>query len=179
MLNFTVTSLQGLTTKTQRRISHVSCILYTLFIQFPWSIIKIGKIKNLIRCHQIILDIYTSTDNMFRRLCVICRSDFSLKKHCLDSALYWRTYCGLKLIKLNQIKINDLHVCPASWSSGQSFWLLIMGSRVRFPVLSCGFFLEGGVFHDDHGLGSSVELKFKAPPGASYSYITIQLIGTT
>jgi hypothetical protein len=29
------------------------------------------------------------------------------------------------------------------------------------------------------GLSSLVELKFNAPPGTSYSYITIHLIGTT
>jgi hypothetical protein len=33
--------------------------------------------------------------------------------------------------------------------------------------------------HGDHGLVSLVELRFKALPGTSYSYITIQLIGTT
>jgi hypothetical protein len=52
---------------------------------------------------------------------------------------------------------------PASWSSGQNFWLLIMRSRVRFPVLPWGFFLEGEDSHCDHGLGSLVELRFKAP----------------
>jgi hypothetical protein len=62
---------------------------------------------------------------------------------------------------------------PASWSSGPEF--LIMRFRVRFPVLPWGFFLEG----EDRGLGSSVELGFKAPPGPSYSYITIHFIGTT
>jgi hypothetical protein len=51
-----------------------------------------------------------------------------------------------------------------------------MMSRVRFPVLPWGFFLEG---EDSHGLGSLVELRFKAPPGTSYSYITIHLTGTT
>jgi hypothetical protein len=66
---------------------------------------------------------------------------------------------------------------PALWSSGQSFWLLIMRSRVQFPVLPWGFFLEGEDYHGDHGLGSLVELRFKAPPGTSYSYITIHLIG--
>src|SRR5215468_929468 len=48
-----------------------------------------------------------------------------------------------------------------------------MRSRVRFPVLLCGFFLEGKDSHDDHGLGSLVELRFKArfkaPPSTSYS----------
>jgi hypothetical protein len=65
----------------------------------------------------------------------------------------------------------------ASWSSGQSFCLLIMRSWVRFPVLPWGFFLEGEDPHGDHGLGSLVELRFKAPPGTSYSCITIHLMG--
>jgi hypothetical protein len=49
----------------------------------------------------------------------------------------------------------------------------IPGSAMRF------FSLEGEGPHGDHGLGSSVEFRFKAPPGTSYSYITIHLIGTT
>jgi hypothetical protein len=54
-----------------------------------------------------------------------------------------------------------------------------MRSRVRFSILLWGFFLEGEGSHGDHGLGSLVELRLKAPPGTSYSYITIHLIGTT
>jgi len=34
---------------------------------------------------------------------------------------------------------------PASWSSGQSLWLLIMRSRVRFPVLPWEFNLKGRI----------------------------------
>jgi hypothetical protein len=49
----------------------------------------------------------------------------------------------------------------------------------KFPVLPWGFFLEGEDSHGDHGLGSLVELKFKVPPGTSYSYITTHIIGTT
>jgi hypothetical protein len=56
---------------------------------------------------------------------------------------------------------------------------MIMRSQVRFPVLPWGFFFEGEDSHGDHGLGSLVELRFKAPPGTSYSCITIHLIGTT
>jgi hypothetical protein len=66
---------------------------------------------------------------------------------------------------------------PALWSSGQSFWQVIMRSRVRFPVLPWGFFPEGEDSLCDHGLCSLVEPRFKAPPGTSYSYITIHLIG--
>jgi hypothetical protein len=54
-----------------------------------------------------------------------------------------------------------------------------MRSPVIFPVLIWGFFLEGEDSHGDLGQGSLVELRFKAPPGTSYSYITIYLIGTT
>ena len=34
---------------------------------------------------------------------------------------------------------------PASWSSGQRFWLLITRSRVRFPALRWGFSLWGRI----------------------------------
>jgi hypothetical protein len=68
---------------------------------------------------------------------------------------------------------------PTSFSSGHSFWLLIMRSGIRFPVLRWGFFLEGEDPHGDHGLSSLVEFRFKAPPGTSYSHITIHLTGTT
>jgi hypothetical protein len=74
------------------------------------------------------------------------------------------------------------HTIPAfltSWSSGQSFWLMSMWTRVRFLVLPWGFFLEGEDSHGDCGLGSLVELRFKDPLGTSYSYITVHLIGTT
>jgi hypothetical protein len=45
---------------------------------------------------------------------------------------------------------------PASWSSGQSVWLLIMRSRVRFSVLPWGVFLKGEDSHGDYGLGSLI-----------------------
>jgi hypothetical protein len=54
-----------------------------------------------------------------------------------------------------------------------------MRFRVRFPVLPWGFFLEEKDPLGDHGLGRLVEFRFKVPPGTSYSYITIHLIGTT
>jgi hypothetical protein len=50
---------------------------------------------------------------------------------------------------------------------------------MRSRVLPWGFFLEGEDPHGDHGLVSLIEFRFKAPPGTSYSYITIHLIGTT
>jgi hypothetical protein len=52
-------------------------------------------------------------------------------------------------------------------------------SSLIFIVVTWEFFLEGEDSHGDHGLGSLVELRFKAPPGTSYSYKTIHLIGTT
>jgi hypothetical protein len=54
-----------------------------------------------------------------------------------------------------------------------------MRSRGRFQVLPWGFFLEGEDPLGDHGLGSLVESRFKAPPGTSYSYIITHLIGTS
>jgi hypothetical protein len=56
---------------------------------------------------------------------------------------------------------STLYNRPASWSSGQSYLLLIMRSRVRFPALPWGFFLEGEDSHGDHGLGSLVELRLR------------------
>ena len=70
------------------------------------------------------------------------------------------------------------HTRPASWSSGQSFWLLIMRSRVRFPALPWEFFLKEENSRSDHGLGSLVEFRFKGPPGTPSSYITTHIIGT-
>jgi hypothetical protein len=75
-------------------------------------------------------------------------------------------------LQKNVFKIVIL-VRPALWSSGQ------------FPTTdhevpgSWGFFLEREDPHSDHVLGSLVEIRFKVPPGTSYSYITIHLIGTT
>jgi hypothetical protein len=46
-------------------------------------------------------------------------------------------------------------------------------------IIPWEFFLEREDSHGDHDLGNLVELRFKAPPGVSYSYITIHLIGTT
>jgi hypothetical protein len=46
-------------------------------------------------------------------------------------------------------------------------------------VLTWGFFLEEEDPNGDHCMGSLVELRFKALPGTSYSYITIHIIGTT
>jgi hypothetical protein len=57
------------------------------------------------------------------------------------------------------------------------YWLWGPGLDSRFYH---GYFsLNVEDSHGDHGLSSLVELKFKVPPGASYSYITIHLIGTT
>ena len=49
---------------------------------------------------------------------------------------------------------SNLQIWPASRSSGQSFWLLITKSRVRFPALPWGFSLWGEDPRGDHGLGS-------------------------
>jgi hypothetical protein len=52
-------------------------------------------------------------------------------------------------------------------------------AKKKIPGSSMGFFLEGEDSHRDHDLGGLVELRFKAPPGTQYPYITIHLIGTT
>jgi len=48
----------------------------------------------------------------------------------------------LAKIKLQYLQFNSR---PASWSSGQSLWLLIMRYRVRFPALPWEFFLKGRI----------------------------------
>jgi hypothetical protein len=68
---------------------------------------------------------------------------------------------------------------PASRFSGKSFWLLIMRSRFRPRFYRADFTLKVEDSHFDHGLCGLVKLRFKAPSGASYSYITIHLFGTT
>jgi hypothetical protein len=65
---------------------------------------------------------------------------------------------------------DNIRRWPASWSSGQSVWLLIMKFRVRFPTLPWGFSLQEEDSYSDHGLGSLVELRFKVP---SWSFIFI------
>ena len=51
---------------------------------------------------------------------------------------------------INLVQINR----PTSWSSGQDLCLLIVRSRVRFPVLLWEFFLAWKDSRGDHGLGS-------------------------
>ena len=68
--------------------------------------------------------------------------------------------------------VTTLVTRPASWSRGQSLSLLIMRSRVRFPALPWGIFLEREDSRSDHGLGRLVEFRFKAPPGTTSSSIT-------
>jgi hypothetical protein len=55
---------------------------------------------------------------------------------------------------LNTVVTTYTTTRPVSWSSGQCFRLLIIRSRVRFPVLPWEFFLEGEDPPGDHGLGS-------------------------
>jgi hypothetical protein len=71
-----------------------------------------------------------------------------------ESALHF--YCLGRKCGYKQYKRR-----PASCSSGQSFWLLIMRSRVRFPVLPWDFSLKGEDSHGDHGVGSLVELRLR------------------
>ena len=58
------------------------------------------------------------------------------------------------IVDRKNITILYSWIGPTSWSSGQGIWLLIMRSRVRFPVLPWEFFLPGKDSRGDHGLGS-------------------------
>ena len=55
-------------------------------------------------------------------------------------------------------RLKFFHGRPASWSSGQGLCLLIMRSRVRFPVLPWEFFLAVKYSRGDHGSGWLVDL---------------------
>ena len=60
----------------------------------------------------------------------------------------------LKYTLFNEFVKPRYQFWPASLSSGQGLWLLIMRSRVRFPVLPWEFVLAGKDSRGDHGLGS-------------------------
>jgi len=62
--------------------------------------------------------------------------DYTDKQECLQQ------YCSEILWNFQASK---LHIRPASWSSGQSLCLLIVRSRVRFPVLPWEFSLKGRI----------------------------------
>jgi hypothetical protein len=111
-----------------------------------------------------------------------CRGKYIDKKkqfNLLISTSYKNENCCFYFIECPRNLLNLNFTYRASWYSGQSFWLLIIRSQVRFPVLPWGSFLEEEDFHGDRGLGNLVERSSKAPPFTSYSYITIHLIGTT
>jgi hypothetical protein len=53
------------------------------------------------------------------------------------------------------VDLKDIfHIWPSSWLGGQTFWLLTMRFRVRFPFLPWEFSLAGEDPYSEHGLGS-------------------------
>ena len=66
------------------------------------------------------------------------------------------SHCQISRYKYFRVMFCFMNQClrPASWSSGQSFWLLITRCRVRFQALPWGFSLWGKGPRGDHGLGS-------------------------
>jgi hypothetical protein len=138
---------------------------------------------------------FTQLPHSQRKQQTFVQSDFiprsNFKVYIYFPFIFWVTYSFQEQIHIPEgfihvdrvgtryWRVNISFMWPASWSSGQSFWLLITRSRVRFPVLTWGFFLVGEDSHGYHGLGSLAKLRFKAPPSTSYSCITIHLIGTT
>ena len=53
----------------------------------------------------------------------------------LDLYLFVYRYSGTLTVGFHLISDRSVHDGPPLWSSGQSFWLQIQGSRVRFPAL--------------------------------------------
>jgi len=73
--------------------------------------------------------------------------DLVLRKRLASSPHYWdiarrALHPTTEMVK---VKVNFPLERPASWSSGQSLCLLIMRSRVRFPVLPWEFSLKGRI----------------------------------
>jgi len=65
---------------------------------------------------------------------------------------------------------------PASWSDSLTTNHKVPGS---IPGSTMGIFPEAEDSCGDHGLSRLVEFRFKGPPGATSSYITTHIIGTT
>ena len=64
---------------------------------------------------------------------------------CVD-AVRWSKHAVLSFIlRCTDVGEFTSNFWPASWSSGQSLWLLIMRSRVRFPALPWEFSLKGRI----------------------------------
>jgi hypothetical protein len=112
-----------------------------------------------------------------------CQEPIPILKHQLSLCFRnrWQTSFKLVSVMLNFALFADNKGLSGDQPRGlvvrvSDYWLWDPGFD---SVLPWGFFLEGEVFHGDHGLGSLVAFKFKAPPSTSYSYITIHLIGTT
>ena len=76
-----------------------------------------------------------------------------LNSHRLEDKKTWLGFLLQAKLGYNNLYLYLSHR-PSSWSSGQGLWLLIMRSRVRFPVLPWEFFLAGKDSRGDHGLGS-------------------------
>ena len=74
--------------------------------------------------------------------------------------------CSRKMFKLTLKFTTSLVV---QWSESLTTNHEVPGS---IPSSTVGIFLEGKDSHGDHGLGRSVEFKFKAPPGTTSSSIT-------
>jgi hypothetical protein len=155
-------------------------------IKYLKNLLRDGPVN--IRCTWMLYH-FTCFPDKIRKTCLLCHhvlsapdlTSFSLRNT-------WRT--SMKLI-INSMPPEDkfhsliLILPPILEPCDQprclvvrvsDYWSLGPGFDSR---LSWGFSLEGEYSHSDHGLGSLAELRFKAPPGTSYSYITNHLIGTT
>ena len=96
-------------------------------------------------------------------MCVISNTEGPCCNHCCSGKInkhhiFWVRVCSLRYpvcyayasychqwpARLYPLFLHISQTGPASWLGGQSFWLLTMWSRDRFPALPCAFFLEGG-----------------------------------
>jgi hypothetical protein len=104
--------------------------------------------------------------------CVYIRQWSELRGQCSENSHHRGTYYFIFYIVKNHF--TTLTSLVVWWSEFLTTDHEIPGS---IPGSNMGFFLEGEDYHGDHGLGSLVELRFKAPSGTSYSCITIRTTG--
>ena len=139
-----------------------------LQITIPWRLYTVALHVYFRREHTVSAITIKSCSNseMMQIGCKPVWSGTLLSPSCM-LAVTWCTLTAWKSVRLVEVGLarwviqrwtkyrgRYWSVWPASWSSGQGLWLLIMRSRVRFPVLPWEFFLAGKDTRGDHGLGS-------------------------
>ena len=133
---------------------------YTQTLQWrSWQTGTIFLMNTAGRWFWVCLLVHTKAQDMYVRISRALNISDDGRNNAAESLycrLLWshKTLCDGSDKELHNLYRVIFRIWPASWSSGQGLWLLIMRSRVRFPVLPWEFFLAGKDSRGDHGLGS-------------------------